>query len=151
MYKRQTLGSTAYSDYSDPAYYVKGSMAADAQSIFSKLSNGRELLTSQANDYAAVSADYLAFTPVSNGSYTVLDKSIPFYEMVFSGLRPLYGPSINTASNPQKSLLQSIAYGVGPCFSLLYEYDLDLVESGAEGLYASVYAENREMCIRDRS
>lgn len=142
-----TLGSTAYSDYSDPAYYVKGSMAADAQSIFSKLSNGRELLTSQANDYAAVSADYLAFTPVSNGSYTVLDESIPFYEMVFSGLRPLYGPSINTASNPQKSLLQSIAYGVGPCFSLLYEYDLDLVESGAEGLYASVYAENRDLIV----
>lgn len=142
-----TLGSTAYSDYSDPAYYVKGSMGEDVQNIFFRFSDDHGLLTSQANDYAAVSADYLAFTPVSSGSYTVLDESIPFYEMVFSGLRPLYGPSVNTTADPQKSLLQSIAYGVGPCFSLLYEYDLDLAESGAQGLYTSVYAGNRDFIV----
>lgn len=138
-----TLGSVAYSDYSDTAYVSKGKIEEDVRSMLGSLSEKGFSVASGANAYAAVAAGLVFDVPTDNGDYNAFDEEIPFYAMVFHGLRPLYTQAINLEADKEEAIMRAAIGGLGLSFSLINDFDISYTETGAAKLYGMVYEDNR--------
>lgn len=140
-----SLSNTAYSDYSDKAYYTKGGIESDVIRQFQKLKEaGHAAAASQANAYAACAADVLFDISAGNGGYDALDETVPFYQMVYSGKKAMYSQAVNLAENAKEQIMLAAAYGMGLGFTLIYDYDVALQEIKSEKLYGMLYSGNKE-------
>lgn len=140
-----TLGSIAYSDYSDPDYYSKGNMANDVSRFINNIqSKKHSVATKSANAYAAAASNAVYNVPVNNGEYQSFDEVIPFYEMVFGGSKPLYSSALNCADNYKKHVMLSASSGANISFTLINNFELSDLETQSEKIYASVYKNNRD-------
>lgn len=137
-----TLGSVSYSDYADPAYYAKGNMASDVQTMLAAArAAGYPTAVAGANAYAAGVADVLFDVPTDKCADKALDVRIPFYQLVYGGTKPLYGTAVNTAADMDLAAALAVSSGVGMGFTVAERYDVSFVETGESGLYAAVYAD----------
>ena len=147
-----TLGHTAYSDFSDPAYAVKGNTQKDVSAVIANFLKGDHAVAGGPNAYSAIASSVVFDVPTDNGGNFTFDAEIPFYELVFSGTKPIFGESINLADDMNRATLRTLAYGANLSFSVLYEYDTDLTESdvlyqgmGANKLYACSFSANEKL------
>lgn len=136
-----TLGSLAYSDYTDEQYYMKGSLSRQIAPIMKTVrTEGHKLYLSEANDYAAGMADVLYHVPLQNGGYVTLDETIPFYEMVFGEYAALYSEAINLSPDLNSMLLRSVEAGVSPSFTLCAMYDGKLADAAESDYYGELFS-----------
>ena len=143
-----TLGQTAYSDYSDKKYSIRGNSITDTQSYILQLSqSGTRVATESANDYAALLSDSVFGVPVGNGDYFGLDAGIPLYQMIFKGYVSLYSTAVNTTSDFEESLMLAVQSGTSPGFSVVGEYDTDFAVTRYTGLNGSSYAANKDAIV----
>lgn len=144
------LGHTAYSDYRDSKYYVKGNTASQVSRLLDKVSsNGHAISFRTANGYAVVYADSISDVPLDNGGYGIFDQSIPFYQTVFRGSAALYSKAVNLDGNSESILLKAVEYGVYPSFSLSAEYDEGMMDSVSSEIYGSDYNDEIKALITD--
>lgn len=144
------LGYTAYSDYRNEEYYVKGNMPLQVEGMLKNVKEaGHSLSLREANGYAAYYADSITDVPLDNGGYSIFDEAIPFYQMVFRGNAALYGKAINTAANDTQALLNSVEYGVYPAFTLCANYDKSLIDSYSSEIYGSAYTPQLRARVSD--
>ena len=143
-----TLGQTAYSDYREDAYMLKGALAEQVQAQLQAVhEHDHTVMLSAANAYAAGLADSITDVPLQNGGYDALDETIPFYQMVYHGAIPLYSTALNLSPDARGELLRAVEAGVSPSFMLSYSVDTALSDS-SESLYFGIrYAGNREDLI----
>ena len=114
-----SLSQKAYSDYRTDDYSAKAKMGDDVTYIMEKATkNGLNVVSKSANLYAALASKYLTECPLYTSAYNSLGYSIPLYEMVFRGYKPMTGESINLASDTKDAYLKTIAYGCGLQFTL---------------------------------
>lgn len=139
-----TLGSVAYSDYSDSSYISKGKIESDIKNLINSLSSKNFSIASGANAYAACAADLVFDAPTDNGFYNAFDEEIPFYAMVFRGSRPLYAEAVNLAADKESAVMRAAVGGYGLGFSLVKNFDISYVETGAAKLYGMVYDDNKD-------
>lgn len=145
-----TLSKLSYSDYSDVKYYAKLGMAEQVDDIIKKTNDkGYKVGVSNANDYAAIHANQIYDVPTQSSAYQVYDCDVPFYQMVFKGYVPMSVSSLNFADNHRKQLLQAIETGCGLTYTLINEYDTDLLLADANTFYAAVYEDNKEVIKSD--
>ena len=117
-----TLSSWAYSDYHDGNYTAKANMAEDVAGFLKQCSdNNLVVVTTKANEYAALNADYVTEVPMQSSKYNVIDAEIPFYSIVFQGYKALTAASINTATNVEDAYLNAVATGAGLQFTLSHD------------------------------
>lgn len=141
-----TLGNTAYSDYDDKNYYVRGQMEKDVKAIISNAKkDGLNVLISQANDYAAICADKIIDVPTTSSKYDVLDEDIPLYQMTFKGISNISVSSLNTTINSRKSFLKALEGGSGISFTLSANYDTDFATSKHTAFAVSYAPDNIEL------
>lgn len=147
-----SLGHLAYSDFADPVYAVKGNTQTDVSAIINNFLDGGHAVAGGPNAYSAAASSVVFDVPTDNGGHFVFDEEIPFYELVFSGTKPIFGESINLAGDMNRALLKTLAYGANLSFSVLYEYDTDLTESdmlylgmGANKLYSCTFSANEKL------
>ncbi len=147
-----TLGHSAYSDFSDPAYAVKSNTQTDVSAIINAFMEGGHAVAGGPNAYSAIASSVVFDVPTDNGGNFAFDAEIPFYELVFSGTKPIFGESINLADDMNRAILKTLAYGANLSFSVLYEYDTDLTETdmlypgmGANKLYACSFSANEKL------
>ena len=140
-----SLGSVAFSDYSDEKYINRNHMEEDVSSILSDVKkDGKTAAVAAANDYAACAADILFDTPDSNGSYTVFDMEIPFYQMVFHSYKPMYTQAVNLSENSELMVAKAAAFGMGLGYTLSYRYEDRSDELDLYKLYGTVYKDNTD-------
>lgn len=147
-----TLGHIAYSDFADAAYAVKGNTQADVSTIIKSFLDGGHAVAGGPNAYSAIASSAVFDVPIDNGGNFAFDAEIPFYELVFSGTKPIFGESVNLADDTNRAILRTLAYGAKLSFSVLYEYDTDFTETdmlyagmGANKLYACSFSANEKL------
>ena len=147
-----TLGHAAYSDFSDSKYAVKGNTQTDVSAIINAFLEGGHAVAGGPNAYSAIASSVVFDVPTDNGGNFVFDAEIPFYELVFSGTKPIFGESINLADDMNRATLKTLAYGANLSFSVLYEYDTDFTETdlvypgmGVNKLYACSFSANKKL------
>lgn len=140
-----TLGKTAYSDYSDVRYSVRGNTVSDIQETIGKIEKqGIAVATEQANAYAAAVSNTVFSVPTDDGDFIDIDCSVPLYQMVFRGYVPLYSSAVNTTSNLKKSLAKAVACGTNLGFAVVGKYDDAFATTVHKDLNVCSYEENRE-------
>lgn len=140
-----TLGYMAYSDYSDSKYYVKSNMDKDVMEYISKTKKaGHSVSVVNPNSYAACAADVLFNVPMEDGNFNSLDVSIPFYQMVFRGIRPMYSTPINTEGNFNEEILLAVTSGIGLNFTVIDNFDTNFDNKLHNKLYSMLYQDNKD-------
>lgn len=143
-----SLTSNSYSDYNDKKYFVKGNMASDVIETINKLASQKHLIAaSGANSYAANVADAIYDVTLSNGNNFAFDKKVPVYQMIYSGIKPMYSEAVNLSSAPEKEILYSVSTGMGVGYTVINDYHIEFSNLGKENLYATLYQDNREIII----
>lgn len=145
----RTLGQSVYSDYSDTNYFAgKGSAKQVSEIINTIRTAGHTVSLSAANIYAAGMADCVSDVPLDAGGLSVLDESVPFYQMVLRGNTALYSPALNTSAVLENDLvLKAVAFGVFPSFSLCCDTPGQLADSDNDVFFGSKFSSNREGII----
>lgn len=139
----KSLGSIAYSDFSNSKYVCKAGFAEDANKVFSELKKkGHKIASDDSFGYAAAKSDIIYDVPIDNGNYNVMDETIPFYQMVFSGYKTMVSSALNLAGNPQKQMMLSAQSGLGLNYSLIYDFDINDMEINSEKFYGMSYKAN---------
>lgn len=140
-----TLSNTAYSDYSDEKYFIKGNTKEQVFQIVKQIKEKEiSVAGSSANSYMAVFADKVSDVPLDNGKYRNLDDSVPFYSLVFGSIDALYSQPLNLADNPREMLLKAIEAGVAPSFTLTNNYDEKLSDSFYQSFYGTGFEGQKE-------
>lgn len=141
-----TLSSMAYSDHANAKTAVKSGIADDVKKQILSVKNAEhKIAADNANAYAATVADTVYNVPFDNGGYSILDESIPFYQIVFSGIANMYSPSVNLADDADKQVMLCAAYGTKPEFSLIYSFDTVDMEIGAGKFNCMLYSDNLDL------
>ena len=142
-----SLGQISYSDYSDGIKYaVTGGMEKDTVDSFKTIKKTGALVSASAATYfVAGLVDTVFDAPLGISGKYQYDIEIPFYQMVYSGVTPLYSSAINLSSVPQQKIMMAASTGTGLGFTVINEFNKNFMETSAEKLYACVYEENKEL------
>ena len=137
-----TLGSVVYSDYTDAEKYaISANSDKDFKEYMTKLRNSGKSVSGKASTFfAAGLVDTVFDVDLSDYRRYMVDYSIPFYQMVFSDVTPLYSTAINTSDNPNKTIASAAATGTGISFKIVDKFELSYMETNADKLYACEYA-----------
>ena len=138
-----SLGSMAFSDFTDDGYINKNGIEKDTSEILAKAnSNGYKTAVADANSYAACAADILFDTPTFDGDYDSFDLEVPFYQMVFHSYKTMYSSAVNLEANTDLAIAKAAAYGMGLGYTLSYDYVDNSDDLDEFALYGTVYSDN---------
>lgn len=140
-----SLGEISYSDYSDPAKYsTTNNMQNDTKDYINRiLKTGVGVAGSSSTCFAAGLLDTVFDAPLETSGVYQVEYDIPFYQMVFSGITPLYSAPVNTDSNPKRKIMLAAASGTGLGFAVINEFDKKYMENNIYKLYACMYEDNK--------
>lgn len=135
-----TLTSMVYSDYSDKAYYSGSNFAEQTAAIINKMTEGGyKVAGSDANAFAAALCSHVYDIPVRSSKYRLYSEDVPFYQIVLKGSVSMSTTSLNLATDKQITILNAVEAGSGLTYSLVGEYDTNLISSAQNVFYGSVY------------
>lgn len=142
-------GQTAYSDYREERFAVKGDLSAQALQLLSGVKKaGHTVSLAAANAYAAGLCDSIYHTPLQDGGYLAFDQAVPFYAMVYRGSIPLYSTALNLAPDAEDLLLRAAEAGVSPSFAVSARIDNELAGNAESLYYGTVFEGNRELIAK---
>lgn len=148
----ETLTSWAYSDYSDPNTTVDfnarhGYSAAVVEALKQVKENKQQLMSTDANDYAALASDLVVDAPVTSDNGYAFSEDVPFYSMVFKGYIPMTSESINLAIEPQRMILGAVEGGIGLNYTVINQWDNKLIDADYPYFFSTVYSGVKEDII----
>ena len=137
-----SLSAASYSDYSEQKYFGAGKMAEDVSAVLNLFSkNGKNVLVSSANGYAAAASTVIYDTPTTSSKEKLFDCDVPFYQIVFKGYKPMSSSSLNLSPDSDNLLLRCAETGIGLQYTLSHSYSVALRKNTEVPFYASVYSD----------
>ncbi len=135
------IGNTLYSDFDSDSYADRQDAIAAYETAFKNLSNvfTDGLLTENANAYALSYVTDIVDVPFSSNGMRLIDKDVPFYEIVIKGYREFAGEALNLADDYKTALLKTVETGAGLCFKLIYADNSVLKETDYDNFYSVNY------------
>lgn len=142
----ETAGRYVYPDYNierRDGVFTKAQTAAKMREMLAATEeSGRGIAVSGSNQYVYGSADFLYKLREENYGLSISDYSVPFVQMVVSGLIPYTTEGAgNLSYDLQMQKLKWIEYGALPNFYLTYESALNLRDTDYASLFSSTYAD----------
>ena len=135
-----SLGATVYSDYANQETYLANNMENDVAKLFAGVKKGGyKLLSTSANSYAAVNADYVNDAPIYSSDHIAFDFDVPFYELVFKGYVPLSSVSINLCSDKEDAILRCVESGISPSYTVYGNFRKELVTNDNTFIFGSSF------------
>ncbi len=139
-----SLSKTAYSDYKDNSYYVKGNMIKDVRNSIDTLSKNKiSFASNNSYDYVTASAKRVFEVSTDSSEYNCFDEEVPLYQIVFKGYIPLSSYSVNLSGNPQKQFLKSLECGTSISFTLIGNYKTEFATTYNSAIISSLYSDNK--------
>lgn len=118
-----SFGDTLYSDYRQTGW-IRDDSANAVLDASKKYAEKYPLMAGGANLTAALYADSIINVPFSSSNFDIVDRSIPFYQLVMSGAKTYSSSAANLTSSVSEMTLQAIETGSMMTF-LLTEMDYD--------------------------
>ena len=101
---------------------------------------GLKTLVKQGSDYTLGHVDLISDMDVRGTAYSILDASVPFYQIAIHGRVNYTGLPINTSNDYIAELLTCAEYGCGLQFSFMAEDTCILQDTLHSAYYAAWYA-----------
>lgn len=147
-----SLSSTAYSDYNNLKYGAKAGTESDVTGIFKSLTDKKKAVAvSDAFSYAAEIADVIFDAPVLGDQSDSLNVSVPFYQMIYGGSKPIYSTALNYSSNYKQHIMQSAVGGNALSLTLSNKFKPEYMYNHYDELYSTVYSSLPDVLIEQIS
>lgn len=113
-----TLADTRYGSYSKNRAYPEQTQQA-AEAVLAMLAQEYSLVLESPNAFALSYADFVTEIPGDFSQYDVLDETVPFLQLVYSGLTGYAGETVNLSADPDSAVLHAIATGEALHYELI--------------------------------
>lgn len=134
------LGRVVYPDYNSRNPFTRNETVNMWKNILSDTqATGKKTAVEGLNEYVYSNSDYLYAVPLDSFGLAITDQSVPFVQMVISGLIPYSGMAGNLSYDLDIQKLQWIEFGALPYFQLTYEDSILLKETEYNSLFTSTY------------
>ncbi len=139
----EDIGDYCYPDYNELHPYTKSETADQLSALLQATKDsGRLVANKGANQYVYKSTDYFYGLSEEAFGLSITDYTVPFIEMVFSGLIPYSTEGAgNLAYDLQTQKLRWIEFGSIPYFFLSKESALELRNTDRSTLFSSTFEE----------
>ena len=114
-----SLSSTLFSDYSDSVLATRSRSLTFVEQAMAERPATLSVLADAPNFYALGWTDEIVGLPAVSSRYDVTDRSVPFVQMVYSGLFDYTLGAVNLGTDTQKALLDALEMGAGLRYTLL--------------------------------
>lgn len=109
-------------------------------------------MTDGGNDYTAPYSDWIVGMDLEGSGYTIIDRTVPFYQMAIHGLVEYTGSPLNLAGDWQEELLKSAEYGADLSVTLMGASAFDLQDTAYTRFFGAEYDKWREriasVCVK---
>ncbi len=99
---------------------------------------GQRVMIKEGYDYAVPYADLVTDMDLNGIEYSIIDQSVPFYQIAIHGMVDYTGAPMNICSDWETELLRCAEYGAGLNFTFMYE-DARVLQ---DTLYSYLYGAN---------
>lgn len=118
----QNLGRDIPSDFDRKATVTRQASLQQQVATFQKLAaDGRNVMINMGNDYAIAYVDTVSNMDLAGSAYTILDRTVPFYQLAIHGYVNYTGESLNLTQDFEQELLNCAEYGAGLSFTVMNE------------------------------
>lgn len=118
----QDIGKELSADYTNDAPVSRQAAMELQETRLKAIKNsGLGIMVNMGNDYAVPYSDIITNMDLHGSEYTILDRTVPFYQIALHGYVDYTGESLNLAQNYEQILLESAEYGAGLSFTLMKE------------------------------
>jgi hypothetical protein len=117
------IGQQVNSDFRDrEETLIDKQHAADLQeaALAALSQSGIDLMVRGGNEYAIPFASAIIDMPDTSTRYRIVDRSVPFLQMVLHGYVDYASAPLNLSDNYREALLRSIEYGAAPYFQWMF-------------------------------
>lgn len=136
------LGDILYSDFSTKNGVSRDEMRRQQRQLLQQLhAQGADLMISGGNEYAAISAECIINMELQGGGYDIVDRSIPFYQIVLHGYVPYTGAALNAEGDYYSALLKAVETGAGLNF-VFFETDYQQIVGSRYTFQTNLYSAN---------
>jgi len=116
------IGYLLSADYNPKATVTREEVKAmNIQSMKDAAAAGQKVMIRAGNDYALPYADLITDMDLAGARYSILDQSVPFYQIALHGLKDYTGESLTTTGDMTQELLHCAEYGSGLNFTFMAE------------------------------
>lgn len=137
----QDDGHDLSADYYKKNPYSRQAVLKLQEERFKKVNDsGQKIMVNAGNDYAIPYSSFVTNMDLKGNEYTILDASIPFYQLAIHGYIEYAGYPLNISGDDQEELLRSAEYGAGLSFSLMEESSFTLQKTLYTEYYGSDYS-----------
>ena len=81
--------------------------------------SGLSIMSNMGNDYMLGLTDFITNMDLNGSEYTIIDETVPFYQIAIHGYVDYAGKALNLSENYQDELLKSVEYGAGLYFTFM--------------------------------
>lgn len=118
----QDIGDTVSSDFYRKAPVSRQTALNNQKDKLKELTDsGMSVMINKGNDYAVAYSDIVTNMDLNGSKYTILDQSVPFYQLAVHGYVNYTGEALNLTQNYEQELLKSVEYGAGLSFAAMNE------------------------------
>ena len=136
------IGNLLFFDYNRNGILNRGDVADAWKTLASKVKQSYPYVwVDGGNAYMLSSADAMVGVPFRSSNYFVMDREVPFYQMVVHGSVAYASDPVNLFYDSVGQRLKMIEYGYLPAFYLTWESSSKLVNSSYNILYSSQFSE----------
>lgn len=129
------LARACYADFDSESHWNRQSVRNALASMMQTLSGGAAMVDG-GFAYALPWASCVVNAPDISSNLKVAQRTVPFYQIVMSGVIPITGESINLADDTQEAILHAAETGMLLKYTYLGETYVDLTDTPLESLYA---------------
>lgn len=121
--------------------------AMNVETLREAKANGQSVLIKKGNDYAVAYADLIADMYLIGNAYTIIDETVPFYQIALHGIRDYTGEVLNLNGDWQAELLRCAEYGAGLNFTFMQAEGSLVRETDYTNYYGCNYADLRDKVL----
>ncbi|MBO4680249.1 MAG: hypothetical protein J5626_11345, partial [Lachnospiraceae bacterium] len=141
----QDVGKDLSSDYWRKKYTSRQQAMDDQVAKLTEIdASGQKIMINSGNAYAIPYADVITSMDLKGSEYTILDASVPFYQIAIHGYKDYTGEPINVCGNQEEEILSCAEYGAGLNFTFMKESSFTLQKTLYSKYYGSDFDEWEE-------
>lgn len=94
--------------------------AMNVQTMKDAAEQGQAVMIRMGNDYAIPYATIVTDMDLTGTNYSIVDQSVPFYQIALHGMKDYTGEPINLSGDYLQEFLRCVEYGAGLNFTFMY-------------------------------
>ena len=112
------IGYQLSADYNQKALVTRQTaLNMQLESVEQMKDDGLGIMVNMGNDYMLGAADFITNMDLNGSVYTIIDETVPFYQIAIHGYVDYAGKALNLSGDCQEELLKSAEYGAGLYFT----------------------------------